>query len=85
MSNPTTITHIFETGRDKYGRNCHYLRTYPGFRTQGVTFKLPKGAQELRTDGNKYLVNNWNKQGDAAISYHRTLAAAKAHLLAEVA
>jgi len=97
MSNPQKVSNypaFTGSHRDEYGRTCHTLRSFPNYRTLGVVVRLPKCAIESRTDGAKYLVNNWTKEDrfpnglegeNTAVSYHPTLAAAKAALLTQVA
>jgi hypothetical protein len=78
----------WERHRDKYGRTCHTLH---GYNTNGEwralcsLVRLPKTWTE--GDGRadqKYLANDWLRKGtfgQDSVSYHRTLKAAKAHLL----
>lgn len=68
--------------RDDYGRECLNLRriTVDGTTIVGRIVKLPKDCQA------RYLANDWTAStfASAAVTYHDTLAAAKAHLLAVV-
>lgn len=85
MSNNDTLpTIVFTPERDKYGRSCHRLSSYPTYRTLGYVVRLPKLAWES-CGGNKYLVNDWTANDrNQAVSYHPTLKAAKAALVAQV-
>ena len=60
---------------DKYGRSCH---TLIGDDHQAIArcCCLPKRTFPERT----YLANDWRGNGDASVTYHPTLRAAKAHL-----
>ncbi|MFZ4431630.1 MAG: hypothetical protein ACOYOQ_00385 [Microthrixaceae bacterium] len=74
------MSNRFHATRDDYGRPMKVL-TGNG-RTLGVVVTLPKVARRANPE-RAYLVNDWtNPDRDAAVSYHRTLAAAKAHLVA---
>jgi hypothetical protein len=72
--------------RDKYGRTCYTLNGYNAagqWRNLCSLCRLPKSYIELHP-GQKYLANDWLRTGDQgwdSVTYHLTLAAAKAHLL----
>lgn len=59
--------------RDKYGRRVHVVAIMKHYqhRPTGVVVTMPKTFREMYP-GRKYLVNNWEKRGDAAVSYWPT-------------
>jgi len=69
--------------RDKYGRvNYRYISTGANGGTAGVVVKMPRTYTAKYPD-RKYLANDWRlADRDAAVTYHTTLAAAKAALAA---
>lgn len=92
MTNTTTtrptVTH-WDRRRGKYGRTEHVAITAEGgeYGEQSLVGKvvtMPKAAREARP-GENYLVNLWGK-GDrpevGEITYHATLAKAKAYFAA---
>lgn len=79
----TTTATVWFRSRDKYGRSCHEA----GNRI-GVVTVLPKAAVE-RHNGCRYMATLWGVEHgdidgqswqDRAVTYHRSLKAAKAHL-----
>jgi hypothetical protein len=81
MNATTAKTAYLIKGRDDYGRTIHWIET--GCCRVGVIARLPKVAIERYGKDRSYLVNDYSKHGDAAVTYHRTLAAAKAALIAQ--
>ena len=76
----------FTAERDRYGRSTHALREYPRYRTLGYVVRLPKVSIAAGRYGDaKYFVNNWldTRRPDQKVTYHRTLAQAKAALVAQ--
>jgi hypothetical protein len=68
--------------RDQYGRTCHDLRN-AAYRQVGTVVRMPKVYIDQYGADRSYLVNDWtspDRSEAACITYHRTLAAAKAHL-----
>lgn len=75
----TTTTARWTSSRDKYGRATHTYNV--NGRTAGVVVRLPRVYRD-KCPGRNYLVNNWTltDRDPARVTYHATLAAAKATL-----
>ncbi len=76
----TKTTPYWTKGRDKYGRTAHYYNPN-NVVTAGVVVRLPRVYRD-KCPGRDYLANNWRlPEGDPnRVTYHKTLAAAKAAL-----
>lgn len=74
-------------GRDDYGRTSHEFYTNQaadgsGWGAKGVVVRLPRSSSKV-TEGTPYLANAWGQgaePGHGLVTYHRTLAVAKAWL-----
>lgn len=80
MSTTATTDTYWSRSRDKYGRSCHHLYELPRHRCHGVAVRMPAGWVEARSDGMKYLANDW-QQTEQSVTYHATLSSAKRHLI----
>jgi hypothetical protein len=75
----TTTVPYWTTARDKYGRTAHHYHPNHVV-TAGVVVKLPRSYTAEHPD-RSYLANDWRvADRDSAVTYHTTLAAAKASL-----
>lgn len=92
MTNTATAT-TWIPERDSYGRSCHRLYGHTAstnWGTLGIVCRLPKVYIETYGKARSYLVNDWTAPRPAGVdletagivTYHPTLAAAKAHLIA---
>lgn len=78
---PETTLTFWTDGRDDYGRRVHYFHAP---RTVAVVVRLPKPWIEVHGKAKSYLVNIWADPQEN-VTYHPTLAAAKAHAVTEAA
>lgn len=81
-TNPKEPKMIWTRSTDKYGRSCHTLYN-PQMRAQASLCRLPKQTAHLFPA--PYLANDWKGNGDASVTYHKTLKLAKAYLEGQVA